>query len=481
MELMLNMNNNLTGQIKDLLYDAYGVCSYLAAWEAEDLQDMLNDELLQFSLQAKPENNDFIEAALPLMLYKDGESPQNHLEKIRCQLRAALKKPEFNPAAVTGSEFEWANQRMLAQNPSLSYFPLENLLSLFELAAEDNEQALISLKPLQKRLSAIEPENRKEKEKPKPDKKSAGPVPDFSEDHESLNPASASSPEEALSKSSRKEMQEKLDGILAELDSMTGLSEVKKQVHDLADYLQIQKIRQDAGLKNPSLSRHMIFYGNPGTGKTTVARLLGKIYRDLGLLKKGQLIETDRSGLVAGYIGQTAQKTQEVIKKALGGILFIDEAYSLIRDSSNDFGKEAVETLLKEMEDHRDDLVVIAAGYPEQMDTFLNSNPGLSSRFGTRIRFDNYSAGELRQIAADMAESMDYQIDEKALDLLEDQVSRLLEQSDSSFGNARTIRNLLEKAMMKQARRLISQEKIEPEDLSRLLPEDFSGEQSGLI
>lgn len=263
--------------------------------------------------------------------------------------------------------------------------------------------------------------------------------------------------------------------------SMTGLSEVKKQVHDLADYLQIQKIRQDAGLKNPSLSRHMIFYGNPGTGKTTVARLLGKIYRELGLLKKGQLIETDRSGLVAGYIGQTAQKTQEVIKKALGGILFIDEAYSLIRDSSNDFGKEAVETLLKEMEDHRDDLVVIAAGYPEQMDTFLNSNPGLSSRFGTRIRFDNYSAGELRQIAADMAESMDYQIDEKALDLLEDQVSRLLEQSDSSFGNARTIRNLLEKAMMKQARRLISQEKIEPEDLSRLLPEDFSGEQSGLI
>lgn len=463
------MNNNLTEQIKDLLYDAYGVCSYLSAWEAEDLQDVLNDELLQFSLQSEPENNDFIKAALPLMLYKDGESPENHLEKIRYKLRASPKKPEFNPAAVTGSEFEWANQRMLAQNPSLSYFPLENLLSLFELAAENNEQALASLKPLQKRLSAIEPAVRSEKQKPAKITQTR----ERSEGQESQNPGQASHPEEALSKNSRKEMQEKLDGILAELDSMTGLSEVKKQVHDLADYLQIQKIRQDAGLKNPSLSRHMIFYGNPGTGKTTVARLLGKIYRELGLLKKGQLIETDRSGLVAGYIGQTAQKTQEVIKKALGGILFIDEAYSLIKDSPNDFGKEAVETLLKEMEDHRDDLVVIAAGYPEQMDTFLQSNPGLSSRFGTRIRFDNYSAGELRQIAADMAESMDYQIDEKALDLLEDQVSHLLEQSDSSFGNARTIRNLLEKAMMKQARRLISKEKIEPEDLSRLLPEDF--------
>jgi SpoVK/Ycf46/Vps4 family AAA+-type ATPase len=185
---------------------------------------------------------------------------------------------------------------------------------------------------------------------------------------------------------------------MAQLDALVGLENVKKDVKNLVNLMKVRKLRQENDLPVPPMSLHMVFMGNPGTGKTTVARLISSLYASIGVLSKGQLIEVDRSGLVAGYVGQTALKTQEVIKSALGGVLFIDEAYSLSSGGENDFGREAIETILKAMEDHRDDLVVIVAGYDEPMQKFLSSNPGLESRFNKYFYFQDYTGEQLMAI-----------------------------------------------------------------------------------
>ena len=257
-----------------------------------------------------------------------------------------------------------------------------------------------------------------------------------------------------------------------ELNSLIGLDLVKREVDNLINLVTINKLRRDHGLKVEELSLHMVFSGNPGTGKTTVARIMSRIYRSLDILSKGHLVEVDRSGLVAGYVGQTALKTQEAVQKALGGVLFIDEAYALTTRGPQDYGQEAVETLLKAMEDHRDDLIVIVAGYIELMEEFVESNPGLESRFNRFIHFPDYTVEEMMGIFRMRCDKAGYTLAPEAGDELK---RILVEKSKDSigFGNARGVRNLFEKALSRQANRLAAMGDLTREQLMEIRPEDL--------
>ncbi|MDO5378811.1 MAG: AAA family ATPase [Clostridia bacterium] len=270
------------------------------------------------------------------------------------------------------------------------------------------------------------------------------------------------------------EPEKTLEELMAELDSLIGLDGVKREVYTFTNLIKVRAMRKEHGMKVMDMSFHMVFTGNPGTGKTTVARLIAKIYKQLGFLSKGQLIETDRSGLVAGYVGQTAGKVTEVVRSALGGILFIDEAYALSRKGmENDFGREAIDTLVKLMEDHRDDLVVIVAGYTDEMHDFLTSNPGLISRFNKYIDFPDYSDDELMAILAMNAKRQGYAVDEAADAVVRGMLSSMTLSERLDFGNARGMRNTLEKLVQEQANRLASaQGEITCEMLERITEED---------
>ena len=269
------------------------------------------------------------------------------------------------------------------------------------------------------------------------------------------------------------EKTETIEELKAELHGYIGLDAIKEEVDSLINWIEICKLRKEHDLPTPDLSLHMVFSGNPGTGKTMIARLMARIYKCLGVLSKGHLVEVDRSGLVAGYVGQTAIKTAEVIEKAKGGVLFIDEAYALTNRDGEDFGQEAVDTILKAMEDNRDDLVVIVAGYIELMQEFIHSNPGLESRFNRFLHFPDYSLEEMKKIFLMRCENSGYTLEETAMEALEEIILR--ESKDiKGFGNARGIRNLFEKAIAAQADRLAeSEEEITRETLMRLTAEDL--------
>ena len=263
--------------------------------------------------------------------------------------------------------------------------------------------------------------------------------------------------------------------MLSELNSYVGLASVKAEVESLVNLIKVQKLRESKGLKSAGISKHMVFMGNPGTGKTTVARILSKIYRGLGVLQTNNFVEVDRGGLVCGYVGQTAIKTQEVIDEAMGGILFIDEAYALTVDKgANEFGQEAVDTLLKAMEDHRDELVVIVAGYQKPMEEFLNSNPGLKSRFNKFLFFEDYTADELVKILENMCKGKEYALSRAAKAEAKKYFAERLASGEENFANAREARNYLEKAITRHATRVVKLKNPDEKVLTTIEKEDLS-------
>ncbi len=266
---------------------------------------------------------------------------------------------------------------------------------------------------------------------------------------------------------------EPIESLMEELDSYIGLTEVKSEVKNLINLAKVYSLRKANSLPVADMSLHMVFSGNPGTGKTMIARFMARVYHTLGILSKGHLTETDRSGLVGGYVGQTAIKTSDVLNKALGGVLFIDEAYSLTSKSDNDFGPEAVDTVLKYMEDHRDDLIVIVAGYTEPMNKFISSNPGLESRFNKYVEFADYTADEMLDIFKFNCKKSCYDISDGAIDALKE-IFALAEGEAERFGNGRGVRNLFEKILSAQANRLAEMEEVTRDDLMLITAEDVA-------
>lgn len=259
-----------------------------------------------------------------------------------------------------------------------------------------------------------------------------------------------------------------------ELEDLIGLDNVKQEVKSLANFVKLQKQRQEKGMKTPKMSYHLVFTGSPGTGKTTVARIVARIYKDLSILKTGHTVETDRSGLVAEYVGQTATKTNAIVDSALNGVLFIDEAYALVpENASNDYGQEAISTLLKRMEDDRDKLVVIIAGYTNEMKRFIDSNPGLQSRFNRYINFPDYTAKELVRIFHMYMKKNQYTISDEADEMLKEKLDYAVEHKDRNFGNARYVRNVFEKSIQMQANRLEGKSNLSDRELTEITASDI--------
>ncbi len=283
--------------------------------------------------------------------------------------------------------------------------------------------------------------------------------------------ANAQAPKAEAEKTTETAEKENIEDLKKELYEYIGLSKVKDEVSSLINLATVYALRKNNGLPTPEMSLHLVFSGNPGTGKTMIARFMARVYHSLGLLSKGQLVEVDRSSLVAGYVGQTAQKTMKALESALGGVLFIDEAYSLTSKSENDYGLEAVETILKYMEDHRDDIVVIIAGYSDLMSDFISSNPGLASRFNKYIDFEDYTPEEMLDIFKMNCQKGQYELESDAEStLLSYFCEKALDAAD--FGNARGVRNTFEKIISAQANRIANMPSPTREDLVCFTKED---------
>ncbi|HON77600.1 MAG TPA: AAA family ATPase [Spirochaetota bacterium] len=270
------------------------------------------------------------------------------------------------------------------------------------------------------------------------------------------------------------EKEETLEEVMEQINALVGMEKIKEQIATLINLIKVEKERKARNLPATPVSLHSVFYGPPGTGKTTIARLLGRVYKCIGILKKGQLIETDRAGLVAGYVGQTATRVDEVVQKALDGVLFIDEAYALSPEDSGgrDFGQEAIDTILKRMEDYRDRLIVIVAGYPDEMERFINSNPGLKSRFNRYFFFDHYSPEELIRIFDIFSGNAAFTVDEEARAVLLDLITQLHEKRNRQFGNGRLVRNIFERIVERQANRIAGITPLTDEILCTIKKED---------
>ncbi len=262
---------------------------------------------------------------------------------------------------------------------------------------------------------------------------------------------------------------------LNEMDNLVGLSNIKKIIKEYIAFIKVQKLREKYRLKAIPVVMHMIFKGNPGTGKTTMARIIGKIFQKVGFLKNGEIVEAERADLVGEYIGHTAQKTKKIIQKSLGGVLFIDEAYSLARGGEKDFGKEAIDTMVKAMEDNKDNLIIILAGYRKEMDFFLQTNPGLRSRFAIQIDFPDYSIDQLVEIAEMMYKEREYILDKNSKHYIYNVLTKVRNNEEIN-GNARSVRNLIEKSIRQQAKRVINNPKINRKELMKITREDLSVE-----
>ena len=267
---------------------------------------------------------------------------------------------------------------------------------------------------------------------------------------------------------------EQVTQIMRELEGLIGLDSVKQLINEVHAYVEIQQRRVSVNLVSEPTVLHMIFMGNPGTGKTTVARIIGKLFLAMGVLNKGHIVEVERADLVAEYIGQTAQRTREQLRKASGGILFIDEAYALARGGEKDFGKEAIDTIVKTMEDQRTNIIIILAGYSKPMEEFLQTNPGLKSRFPIIIKFPDYSTFELFRIAERMLQQREYQLSKGARRKMFRLIEELKSGNMENFGNARTIRNIIEKSIRRQAVRLVGKNNISRTELMEIIEEDIS-------
>ncbi len=274
---------------------------------------------------------------------------------------------------------------------------------------------------------------------------------------------------------SRQLKQGNIDRVLKVMDRLIGLEDVKALIKEYIAFLQVQSLRREFGLKAEPIVMHMIFKGNPGTGKTTMARIIGELYKELGLLKNGELIEAERADLVGEYIGHTAQKTKKIIQKALGGVLFIDEAYSLARGGEKDFGKEAIDSMVKAMEDYKDELVIILAGYRDEMDYFLEVNPGLRSRFSIQLDFSDYTIDELVEIAELMFKEREYILNRESKHYIYRVLTYIRNQEGLISGNARTVRNLVEKAIRHQAGRVLKEKVVNRKTLMIINKEDLAG------
>ncbi|MFW5991756.1 MAG: AAA family ATPase [Halanaerobiaceae bacterium] len=272
------------------------------------------------------------------------------------------------------------------------------------------------------------------------------------------------------------EARNNLDNLLADLDYLVGLEHIKEIIKEYIAFIQIQKLREEYHLKSKHVVMHMVFKGNPGTGKTTVARIIGKIFCEIGFLNKGDIVEVERADLVGEYIGHTAQKTKKMVNKARGGVLFVDEAYSLARGGEKDFGKEAIDTLVKAMEDYKDDLIIILAGYRREMNKFLKTNPGLNSRFAIQLDFPDYTIDELVKIAELMYREREYILNKESKHYIYRVLTKIRSQEGINNGNARTVRNLIEKSIRHQASRIINSSNLNRNKLMYITREDLAGE-----